>query len=94
MKMVGNALSNSHRFPDAAGADTTMESAFDRHRRNLAMAQAACKDSDSLGWNAELRCYLSVIIENVSRIDRFSLGPIEEGSKRGRDGSRGGRGSS
>ena len=30
----------------------------------------------------------------VSRIDRFSLGPIEEGSKRGRDGSRGGRGSS
>ena len=30
----------------------------------------------------------------VSRIDRFSLGPIEEGSKRGHDGSRGGRGSS
>ena len=27
----------------------------------------------------------------VSRIDRFSLGPIEEGSKRGRDGSRGAR---
>ena len=25
----------------------------------------------------------------LSRIDRFSLGPIEEGSKRGRDGSRG-----
>ena len=32
--------------------------------------------------------------ESLSRIDRFSLGPIEEGSKRGRDGSRGGRGSS
>ena len=31
---------------------------------------------------------------DLSRIDRFSLGPIEEGSKRGRDGSRGGRGSS
>ena len=30
----------------------------------------------------------------LSRIDRFSLGPIEEGSKRGRDSSRGGRGSS
>ena len=30
----------------------------------------------------------------LSRIDRFSLGPIEEGSKKGRDGSRGGRGSS
>ena len=30
----------------------------------------------------------------LSRIDRFSLGPNEEGSKRGRDGSRGGRGSS
>ena len=30
----------------------------------------------------------------VSRIDRFSLGPNEEGSKRGRDGSRGGRDSS
>ena len=30
----------------------------------------------------------------LSRIDRFSLGPIEEGSKRGRDGSRGGRDSS
>ena len=26
----------------------------------------------------------------VSRIDRFSLGPNEEGSKRGRDSSRGG----
>ena len=25
----------------------------------------------------------------LSRIDQFSLGPIEEGSKRGRDGSRG-----
>ena len=25
----------------------------------------------------------------LSQIDRFSLGPIEEGSKRGRDGSRG-----
>ena len=44
-----------------------MESAFDHHRRNLAMAQAACKDSDSLGWNAELWRYLSVIIENVSK---------------------------
>ena len=30
----------------------------------------------------------------LSRIDRFSLGPNEEGSKRGRDSSRGGRGSS
>ena len=30
----------------------------------------------------------------VSWIDRFSLGPNEEGSKRGRDGSRGGKGSS
>ena len=31
----------------------------------------------------------------LSRINRFSLGPIEEGSKSlGRDGSRGGRGSS
>ena len=29
------------------------------------------------------------ISEWVSRIDWFSLGPIEEGSKRGRDGSRG-----
>ena len=48
-----------------AGADTTMESAFDRHRHNLATAQAACKDSDSLGWNAQLQRYLSVIIENV-----------------------------
>ena len=27
--------------------------------------------------------------DKVSRIDWFSLGPIEEGSKRGRDGSRG-----
>ena len=26
---------------------------------------------------------------HISRIDWFSLGPIEEGSKRGRDGSRG-----
>ena len=30
----------------------------------------------------------------VSQIDRFSLGPNEGGSKRGRDGSRGGRDSS
>ena len=50
-----------------AGADTTMEFAFDHHRCNLALAQAARKDSDSLGWNAELRYYLSVIIENVSK---------------------------
>ena len=28
-------------------------------------------------------------VVRLSRIDRFSLGPIEEGSKRGRDGSRG-----
>ena len=32
--------------------------------------------------------------ERLSWIDRFSLGPNEEGSKRGRDGSRGGRDSS
>ena len=32
--------------------------------------------------------------EEVSRIDRFSLGPNEEGSKRGRDSSRGEQGSS
>ena len=31
---------------------------------------------------------------SLSWIDRFSLGPNEEGSKRGCDGSRGGRGSS
>ena len=34
----------------------------------------------------ELKCL------GVSRIDRFSLSPIEKGSKRGRDGSRGAEG--
>ena len=36
---------------------------------------------------------ISQLVDKLSRIDRFSLGPIGD-SKRGRDGSRGGRGSS
>ena len=35
-----------------------------------------------------------ILIVLVSRINRFSLGPNKEGSKRGRDSSRGGRDSS
>ena len=34
---------------------------FDCHHFKLELEQAACKDSDSLGWNVQLQCYLSVI---------------------------------
>ena len=45
-------------------------------------------------WMDLTQCILMVpdcFSDMVSRIDRFSLGPSEGGSKRGRDGSRGGR---
>ena len=47
-----------------------------------------------LGEMVVVNTVAAIVTDVVSRINRFSLGPNEEGSRRGRDGSRGGRGSS
>ena len=45
----------------------------------------------STAWPQHWDLQVSLLLSPLSRIDRFSLGPNEEGSKRGRDGSRRGR---
>ena len=81
------AFPGGKSFMDAFQEDQYAE----EWKQNLYFPFASREEWQFASWLLCSRLSLAAI---VSRIDRFSLGPSEEGSKRGRDGSRGGRGSS
>ena len=58
------------------------------HTNNFTSAYNALKEEDSVEYTPDPKA------KYVSRIDRFSLGPIGGGFQGGRDGSRGEQGSS
>ena len=58
----GQSTSASQSSPTTGSA--TLDSTFDCHRHEL-LEKAACENSASLGWAAELCCYLSVVIEGA-----------------------------